>query len=52
MKVNPKSEKGAITIIVLVAMLFLTALLISIYLKTANKARNISRNNKTNSRRI
>lgn len=52
MKINPKSEKGAITLIVLVAMLFLTIILMSIYIRTANKARNISRNNKTNRRKI
>ena len=38
MKINPKSEKGAVTIIVLVAMLFLTALLMSMYIRIANKA--------------
>lgn len=38
MKINPKSEKGAITLIVLVGMLFLTTFLISMYIATANKA--------------
>ncbi|MBO5413189.1 MAG: hypothetical protein J6A29_02650 [Clostridia bacterium] len=52
MKINPKSEKGAITLIVLVAMLFLTILLMSIYIRIANKARNLSRNHKKNRREI
>ena len=38
MKINPKSEKGAVTLVVLVSMLFLTALLISLYIEIANKA--------------
>lgn len=38
MKINPKSEKGAVTLVVLASMLFLTALLISMYIGIANKA--------------
>lgn len=38
MKINPKSQKGAITLIVLVTMLFLTAFLMSMYIGIANKA--------------
>lgn len=38
MKINPKSQKGAITLIVLVSMLFLTAFLMSMYIGIANKA--------------
>lgn len=38
MRENLKSEKGAITLIVLVGMLFLTTFLISMYIATANKA--------------
>ena len=52
MKINPKSQKGAITLVVLVAMLFLTAFLMSMYIRIANKARNFSGNYKTNSGRI
>lgn len=40
MKINPKSEKGAITLVVLVGMLFLTAFLMSMYISIANKAQN------------
>lgn len=39
MRINPKSQKGAITLIVLVSMLFLTAFLMSMYIGIANKAR-------------
>ena len=39
MKINPKSQKGAITLVVLVAMLFLTAFLMSMYIGIANKAK-------------
>lgn len=39
MKINPKSEKGAITLVVIVAMLFLTTFLMSLYIGIANKAR-------------
>lgn len=39
MKINPKSQNGAITLIVLVSMLFLTAFLMSMYIGIANKAR-------------
>lgn len=39
MKEKLKSEKGAITLIVLVAMLFLTTFLMSVYINVANKAR-------------
>lgn len=38
MRVNIKSEKGAITLVVLVAMLFLLSFLMSIYIGVANKA--------------
>lgn len=38
MKINPKSEKGAITLVVLVGMLFLTVFLMSVYIKLSNKA--------------
>lgn len=38
MNVNPKSEKGAITLVVLVGMLFLTVFLMSIYIQLSNKA--------------
>lgn len=38
MKINPKSQKGAITLIVLVTMLFLTAFLMTMYIRLANKA--------------
>lgn len=38
MKINSKSEKGAITLIVLVAMLFLITFLMSMYISIANKA--------------
>lgn len=38
MKINLKSEKGAITLIVIVAMLLLTTLLMNMYIITANKA--------------
>lgn len=38
MKINPKSEKGAITLVVLIGMLFLTAFLMSMYIGIANKA--------------
>ena len=38
MKVNPKSQKGAITLIVLVTMLFLMAFLMSLYIRISNKA--------------
>lgn len=40
MKINPKSEKGAITFVVLIGMLFLTAFLMSVYIGIANKAQN------------
>ena len=39
MRINPKSQKGAITLVVLVSMLFLTAFLMSMYIGIANKAR-------------
>ncbi len=39
MKINPKSEKGAITLIVLVTMFFLLAFLMSMYIGIANKAK-------------
>ena len=38
MKINPKSQKGAITLVVLVTMLLLTAVLMSMYIVIANKA--------------
>lgn len=38
MKINAKSEKGAITLVVLVGMLFLTVFLMSVYIKLSNKA--------------
>lgn len=38
MKINLKSQKGAITLVVLVAMLLLTAILMSTYIRIANKA--------------
>lgn len=38
MKMNPKSQKGAITLIVLVTMLFLIAFLMSMYIRISNKA--------------
>lgn len=38
MKINPKSQKGAITLVVLITMLFLTAFLMSMYIGLANKA--------------
>lgn len=38
MKINPKSQKGAITLIVLVTMLFLIAFLMSMYIRISNKA--------------
>lgn len=38
MRTNLKSEKGAITLVVLIGMLFLTAFLMSVYIGTANKA--------------
>ena len=38
MKINLKSQKGAITLVVLVTMLFLTAFLMSMYIGLANKA--------------
>ena len=38
MKINPKSEKGAITLVVLIGMLFLTAFLMSVYIGIANRA--------------
>ena len=40
MKINPKSQKGAITLVVLVGMLFLTAFLMSMYIAIANRAQN------------
>lgn len=46
MKINPKSEKGAITLIVLVAMLFLTIILMSLYIRIANKAQTSAENTK------
>ena len=46
MKINPKSEKGAITLIVLVGMLFLTTFLMSMYIATANKAQDSSETTK------
>lgn len=41
MKIKLKDEKGAITLVVLVSMLFLMAVLMSTYIKVANDARNI-----------
>ena len=38
MKRNLKSEKGAITLVVLIGMLFLTAFLMSMYIQIANRA--------------
>ncbi len=38
MNINPKSQKGAITLIVLVTMLFLIAFLMSMYIRISNKA--------------
>lgn len=38
MKYNPKSQKGAITLVVLVTMLFLTAFIMTMYIKLSNKA--------------
>jgi len=38
MKINLKSQKGAVTLIVLVTMLFLTAFLMTMYIRLANKA--------------
>ena len=38
MKINPKSEKGAITLVVLTGMLLLTAFLMSMYIQLSNKA--------------
>lgn len=38
MRINPKSQKGAITLVVLVTMLFLTAFLMTMYIRVANKA--------------
>lgn len=40
MKINVKSEKGAITLVVLVGMLFLTVFLMSVYIMLSNKAQN------------
>lgn len=40
MKRNLKSEKGAITLVVLIGMLFLTAFLMSMYIQIANRAQN------------
>lgn len=38
MKINPKSEKGAVTLVVLIGMLFLTVFLMSVYIKISNEA--------------
>ena len=38
MRANPKSEKGAVTLIVLVTMLFLIAFLMTMYIRLANKS--------------
>ena len=46
MRVNLKSEKGAITLVVLVAMLFLLTFLMSIYIGIANKAQTSAENTK------
>lgn len=46
MKISLKSEKGAITLVVLVAMLFLMAVLMSIYIGIANKAQISAENTK------
>lgn len=46
MKINAKSEKGAITLVVLVGMLFLTVFLMSVYIKLSNKVQNSSETTK------
>lgn len=38
MKINPKSEKGAITLVVLTGMLLLTVFLMSMYIQMSNRA--------------
>lgn len=38
MRINLKSEKGAITLVVLIGMLFLAAFLMSVYIQIANRA--------------
>lgn len=38
MRINPKSQKGAITLIVLVTMLFLITFLMTMYIRISNKA--------------
>lgn len=38
MKVNPKSQKGAVTLIMTVTMLFLTAFLMTLYIRLSNNA--------------
>lgn len=38
MKINIKSEKGAITLVVLIGMIFLTVFLMSVYIQISNKA--------------
>jgi len=38
MRINPKSQKGAVTLMVLITMLFLMAFLMSLYVITSNKA--------------
>ena len=38
MRINAKSQKGAIALVTLVTMLFLTAFLITLYIRIANKS--------------
>ena len=42
MKINPKSEEGAITLIALVSVLFMMSFLMSMYILLANKAQRSS----------
>lgn len=51
MKENLKSQKGAITLVVLTGMLFLTAFLMSMYIGIANKAQTSAENTKQISQR-
>lgn len=46
MKINPKSQKGAITLVVLIAMVFLISILMSMYIRYANKAQASAENTK------
>lgn len=46
MRINVKSEKGAITLVVLVGMIFLTVFLMSLYIQLSNKAQTSSETTK------